>query len=68
MGIPQSVVMKCTGHSDYRAMRPYIEVADETTARELAKWDLQSKKVEIGTLLEKVSEEKLDEVLKLLRA
>jgi hypothetical protein len=49
-------------------MRPYIEVADETTARELAKWDLQSKKVEIGTLLEKVSEEKLDEVLKLLRA
>ena len=68
LGIPQSVVMKCTGHSDYRAMRPYIEVADETTARELAKWELQSKKVEIGILLEKVSEEKLDKVLKLLRA
>lgn len=68
LGIPQSVVMKCTGHSDFRAMRPYIEVADETTARELAKWDLQSKKVEIGILLEKVSEDKLDEVLKLLRA
>lgn len=68
LGIPQSVVMKCTGHSDFRAMRPYVEVADETTARELAKWDLQSMKVEIGILLEKVSEEKLDEVLKLLRA
>lgn len=68
LGIPQSVVMKCTGHSDFRAMRPYIEVADETTARELAKWDLQSKKVEIGILLDKVSEDKLDEVLKLLRA
>lgn len=68
LGIPQSVVMKCTGHSDFRAMRPYIEVADETIARELAKWDLQSKKVEIGILLEKASDDKLDEVLKLLRA
>lgn len=68
LGISQSVVMKCTGHADFRAMRPYIEVADETTARELAKWDLQSKKVEIGILLEKASEDKLDEVLKLLRA
>jgi hypothetical protein len=60
--------MKCTGHADFRAMRPYIEVADETTARELAKWDLQTKKLEISILLEKVSEEKLDKVLKLLRA
>jgi len=68
LGIPQSVVMKCTGHSDFRAMRPYIEVADETTARELSKWDLQAKKVEIGILLEKASEDKLNQVLKLLRA
>lgn len=68
LGIPQSVVMKCTGHSDFRAMRPYIEVADETTARELSKWDLQAKKVEIGILLEKASEDKLEQVLKLLRA
>ena len=45
-----------------------IEVADETTARELAKWNLQSKKAEIGVLLDKANEEKLDEVLKLLRA
>lgn len=60
--------MKCTGHSDFRAMRPYIEVADETTARELSKWDLQAKKVEIGILLEKASEDKLEQVLKLLRA
>ena len=68
LGIPQSVVMKCTGHSDFRAMRPYIEVADETTARELSKWNLQAKKVEIGILLEKASEDKLNQVLKLLRA
>ena len=68
LGIPQSVVMKCTGHSDFRAMRPYIEVADETTARELSKWDLQAKKVEIGILLEKASDDKLEQVLKLLKA
>ena len=30
MGIPPSVVMKWTGHSDYKAMQPYIEIADET--------------------------------------
>ena len=28
MGIPAEVVMKWTGHSDYKAMKPYIEVAD----------------------------------------
>ena len=49
-------------------MRPYIEVADETTARKLSKWNLQAKKVEIGILLEKASEDKLEQVLKLLRA
>ncbi|MBQ3190250.1 MAG: hypothetical protein IJB61_03250 [Bacteroides sp] len=42
-------------------------MADETTVRELSKWDLQAKKIEIGILLEKASEDKLDQVLKLLR-
>lgn len=28
MGIPPNVVMKWTGHSDYKAMAPYIEIAD----------------------------------------
>ena len=50
------------------ARKTFIEVADETTARELAKWELQSKKVEIGILLEKASDDKLEQVLKLLRA
>lgn len=68
LDIPLSVVMKCTGHADYSAMRPYIEVADEKTAHELAKWEHQSKKTEIDKLLKKVGEDKLDEVLKLLRA
>ncbi len=29
LGIPANVVMKWTGHSDYKAMRPYIDVADK---------------------------------------
>ncbi|MDE7081638.1 MAG: site-specific integrase [Muribaculaceae bacterium] len=29
MGIPPDVVMKWTGHSDYSAMRPYIDISDE---------------------------------------
>lgn len=28
LGIPADVVMKWTGHSDYKAMRPYIDIAD----------------------------------------
>lgn len=29
LGIPPQVVMKWTGHSDYKAMKPYIDIADE---------------------------------------
>ena len=29
-GIPPQVVMKWTGHSDYKTMRPYIDVAAKT--------------------------------------
>ena len=31
-GVPPQVVMKWTGHSDYKAMRPYIEIAEKTKA------------------------------------
>ena len=31
------VVMKWTGHSDYKAMKPYIDVADSIRAREMNK-------------------------------
>ena len=36
-GIPVNVVMKWTGHSDYAAMKPYIDVADEIKAKEMDK-------------------------------
>lgn len=29
LGIPPSIVMKWTGHADYRAMKPYIDIADQ---------------------------------------
>lgn len=29
MGIPPEIVMKWTGHSDYKAMKPYIAIADK---------------------------------------
>lgn len=35
-GIPPQVVMKWTGHSDYKAMRPYIEIAEKTKAEQMA--------------------------------
>ena len=40
LGIPANVIMKWTGHSDYKAMKPYIDVADETKASAMSKFDL----------------------------
>ena len=31
-GIAPQVVMKWTGHSDYKAMKPYIDIAEKTKA------------------------------------
>ena len=39
MGIPPSVVMKWTGHSDYKAMKPYIDVSDAAKASAMALFD-----------------------------
>ena len=36
-GIPPSVVMKWTGHSDYKSMKPYIDIVDEIKASEMTK-------------------------------
>ncbi len=40
LGIPAQVVMKWTGHSDYKAMKPYIDVADSTKASAMDKFNL----------------------------
>ncbi len=39
LGIPANVVMKWTGHSDYKAMKPYIDVADKIKASQMSKFD-----------------------------
>ena len=36
-GIPPSVVVKWTGHSDYKSMKPYIDIVDEIKASEMNK-------------------------------
>lgn len=40
LGIPPQVVMKWTGHSDYKAMKPYIDIADDIKASAMGKFDL----------------------------
>lgn len=40
LGIPANVIMKWTGHSDYKAMKPYIDVADETKVSAMDRFNL----------------------------
>lgn len=40
LGIPPQVVMKWTGHSDYKAMKPYIDISDETKSNAMEKFNL----------------------------
>lgn len=43
-GIPPQVVMKWTGHSDYKAMKPYIDIAEKTKEEAMRQidnaWDM----------------------------
>lgn len=39
LGILPQVVMKWTGHSDYKAMKPYIDIADEIKASAMEKFN-----------------------------
>ena len=40
IGIPIQIVMKWTGHSDYKSMKPYIDVINELKANEMKKFNL----------------------------
>ena len=35
-GIPPQVVMKWTGHKDYKTMKPYIDSAEKVKAEQMA--------------------------------
>lgn len=39
LGIPIEVITRWTGHSDLKAMRPYIAIVDELKAKNMAKFD-----------------------------
>lgn len=39
LGIPPQMVMKWTGHSDYKAMKPYIDIADDIKASAMSKFN-----------------------------
>ena len=39
LGIPPNIVMKWTGHSDYKSMKPYIDIVDSIKASHMAKLD-----------------------------
>ena len=38
-GIPPQVVMKWTGHSDYKSMKPYIDIVDSIKASSMTKFN-----------------------------
>jgi len=37
LGIPPNVVMKWTGHNDYKSMKPYIDIVDTIKATSMTK-------------------------------
>lgn len=39
LGIPPNIVMKWTGHSDYKSMKPYIDIVDSIKAESMAKFN-----------------------------
>ena len=39
MGISPNIVMKWTGHSDYKAMKPYIDIVDSIKAESMTKFN-----------------------------
>ena len=41
---PPQVVMKWTGHSDYKAMKPYIDIAEKTKANAMNLFEMELKR------------------------
>ena len=41
LGIPSEVIMKWTGHSDYKAMKPYVKIVDDLKEQEMRKFNMK---------------------------
>lgn len=39
LGIPAEIVMKWTGHADYKSMKPYIDIANKAKAKAMSLFD-----------------------------
>ena len=68
LGIPASVVMSCTGHSDYATMKPYIEVADETQKMQIEKWNTHQYKSGIIESMEKMTPTQLKQLFEYVKS
>ena len=67
LGMKPVTVMKCTGHSKFENMKPYIDVADEAVAKEMGLWETTEIKREIINSLDGAPDAVLKKVLKLLK-
>jgi integrase len=47
LGIPAEVIMKWTGHKDYKAMRPYVKIVDSLRASEMEKFNRRQENVKV---------------------
>ena len=65
LGIPAEVVMKSTGHANYAAMKPYMDIMEESVTEQMRKWDspsqqnqdtLQALKEQLAELQKKIAE------------
>ena len=68
LGIPASVVMSATGHSDYATMKPYIEVADETQKMQMEKWNTHQYKSGIIESMEKMNSAPLKQLFEYVKS
>lgn len=39
LGIPAEVIIRWTGHSDYKSMKPYVKIVDELKEQEMSKFN-----------------------------
>lgn len=66
--IPESIIMKITGHKTYQAMLPYIDVAGGTVKKELlSKWKLPAPVQDSQETIEGYTIEQLTALAKMLK-
>lgn len=63
MGITAEVVMKCTGHTDYKTMKPYIATITETQTKQIEKWNISQYRSIINERLDSCSKEDLIKIM-----